>query len=47
MKKIGIIGAMDLELETLKSHMQDVKITKKTTMDFFEGSLNGTSVVIV
>lgn len=47
MKKIGIIGAMDLELETLKNHMQDVKITKKATMDFFEGTLNGTPVVIV
>ena len=47
MKKIGIIGAMDLELDTLKSHMQDVTITKKARMEFFEGSLNGTSVVIV
>lgn len=47
MNKIGIIGAMDLEVETLKSHMQDVKITKKATMEFFEGSLNGTAAVIV
>jgi len=47
MNKIGIIGAMDLEVETLKSHMQDVKITKKAAMEFFEGTLNGTAVVIV
>lgn len=47
MNKIGIIGAMDLEVETLKSHMQNVKITKKAGMEFFEGTLNGASVVIV
>ncbi len=47
MNKIGIIGAMDLEVETLKSHMQNVKITKKTGMEFFEGTLNGASVVVV
>ncbi len=47
MSKIGIIGAMDLEVETLKSHMQNVKITKKANMEFLEGSLNGTPTVIV
>ena len=47
MKKIGIIGAMDLELDTLKSHMQDVTIIKKARMEFLEGALNGTPVVIV
>lgn len=47
MSKIGIIGAMDLEVETLKSHMQNVKITKKANMEFLDGSLNGTPAVIV
>lgn len=47
MNKIGIIGAMDLEVETLKSHMQNTKITKKANMEFYEGSLNGTAAVIV
>ena len=47
MSKIGIIGAMDLEVETLKSHMTNVNITKKAGMDFHEGTLNGASVVVV
>ncbi|MCI5917849.1 MAG: 5'-methylthioadenosine/adenosylhomocysteine nucleosidase [Roseburia sp.] len=47
MKKIGIIGAMELEVETLKSKMQVTKTTKKARMEFFEGTLNGVSVVIV
>ena len=37
MKKIGIIGAMELEVETLKSKMNVVKTTKKANMEFFEG----------
>ena len=47
MNKIGIIGAMDLEVETLKSHMENVKITEKASMEFHEGTLNGASVVVV
>ncbi len=47
MKKIGIIGAMDLEVETLKNHMKDVKISKKANMEFLEGTLNQSPVVIV
>lgn len=47
MKKIGIIGAMELEVETLKSKMKDTKTTKKANMEFFEGTLNGVDVVIV
>ena len=47
MKKIGIIGAMELEVETLKAHMTTTKITTKAHMEFHEGTLNGTPVVIV
>ena len=47
MKKIGIIGAMELEVETLKAHMTTTNITTKATMEFHEGTLNGTPVVIV
>lgn len=47
MNKIGIIGAMDLEVETLKSHMENVEITKKAGMEFHEGTLNGASAVVV
>lgn len=45
--KIGIIGAMDLEIATLREKM-NVSATKTVaSMDFFEGTLNDTSVVIV
>ena len=47
MKKIGIIGAMELEVETLKEHMSAANITKKANMEFYEGTLNGAAVVIV
>ncbi len=47
MNKIGIIGAMELEVETLKSEMSVSKIVKKANMDFYEGTLNGANVVIV
>lgn len=47
MKKIGIIGAMELEVEELKSKMSVSNIVKKANMDFYEGTLNGASVVIV
>lgn len=47
MKKIGIIGAMDLEVEELKEKMSVSNITKKANMEFFEGTLNGAEVVIV
>lgn len=47
MKKIGIIGAMELEVETLKSKMEVKSTSKKARMEFFEGTLNGVEVVIV
>ena len=47
MKKIGIIGAMELEVETLKERMTTTHITQKANMEFYEGTLNGTDVVIV
>lgn len=47
MNKIGIIGAMELEVEELKAKMNDVTITKKAGMEFHEGTLHGASVVIV
>lgn len=47
MSKIGIIGAMELEVETLKSKMQVENIVRKASMEFYEGTLNGVSVVIV
>ena len=47
MNKIGIIGAMELEVEALKSKMTASQIVKKAGMEFHEGTLNGAQVVIV
>lgn len=47
MNKIGIIGAMDLEVDQLKSEMAVSEIRTVAGMDFYEGSLEGVSVVIV
>ena len=38
---------MELEVETLKAHMTTTNITTKANMEFHEGTLNGTPVVIV
>lgn len=47
MNKIGIIGAMEVEVETLISQMADIKKTEKARMTFHEGSLAGQDVVVV
>ncbi len=47
MSKIGIIGAMELEVKQLKTEMTVSNITKRAGMDFYEGTLNGASVVVV
>ena len=47
MKRIGIIGAMDLEVEHLKSEMQISRIVDKAGMEFYPGTLKGVDVVIV
>ena len=39
MKTIGIIGAMEVEVAILKEKMEDVRIIKKASMDFYEGIL--------
>lgn len=44
---IGIIGAMEQEVAKLKEMMEDVKVTKKASMEFYEGTLNGTQAVVV
>ena len=44
---IGIIGAMELEVETLKAHLTDLTITTKANMEFNEGKLGDVSVVVV
>lgn len=47
MSKIGIIGAMELEVESLKAEMTVTKVEKRARMEFYEGTLNGANVVIV
>ena len=46
MKRIGIIGAMELEVEALKSKLADLQVTERAGMQFFAGSLGGAAVVI-
>lgn len=47
MNRIGIIGAMELEVEALKQKMEQVTVTKKALMEFHQGILNGKEVVVV
>ena len=47
MTKLGIVGAMQLEVETLLAAMQDVKKTEKAVAVFYEGKLEGLDVVVV
>mgnify|MGYP005792098071 CR=1 FL=1 len=47
MNMIGIIGAMEVEVETLKQHMTEVELFKKASMEFHKGKLNGKDVVVV
>ncbi len=45
--KVGIIGAMEIEVESLKAEMSIKRTVKKASMDFFEGSIGNTEVVVV
>ena len=47
MKKIGIIGAMDEEVQILKGQMQKVQVRTIASMDFYEGELQGKDTVVV
>ncbi len=47
MDKIGIIGAMDEEVNQLKEKMEKVQVKRKAAMDFYSGKLESKDVVIV
>lgn len=47
MKKLGIIGAMDIEVALLKEQLTDPRVTHKAGSEFWEGTLRGLPVVIV
>lgn len=44
--KLGIIGAMDVEVATLMEHAQDAVLSERAGMRFCEGTLAGMPVVI-
>lgn len=44
---LGIIGAMEIEVNRIKEQMEDVSVTDKAGMSFFEGKWNGNDIVVV
>ena len=47
MSTVGIIGAMEVEVDTLKKHMKVKRTVNKARMEFCEGVLSGQEVVVV
>ena len=47
MVKLGIIGAMQQEVETLLTCMGEKKSSRKAGSTFYEGTLEGTEAVVV
>lgn len=47
MKKLGIIGAMDVEVATLKEKMEEKSVRTIAGSDYCEGKLEGMDVVVV
>jgi adenosylhomocysteine nucleosidase len=47
MTKLGIIGAMTIEIETLKENMENLQLSTRSGMEFCEGKLEGLDVVVV
>ena len=45
--KLGIIGAMDVEVATLKEKMEGATVSVKAGMEFCEGTLEGLPAVVV
>ena len=45
--KLGIIGAMDVEVATLKAKMEDVTVTTRAGMEYCAGKLEGLDAVVV
>ena len=47
MNKIGIIGAMEIEVNLLQEHLEQCSVTEKAGMSFYEGLLCDVPVVVV
>ena len=45
--KLGIIGAMDVEVATLKAKMENPTVTVRAGMEYYEGILEGLAAVVV
>ena len=45
--KLGIIGAMAVEVELLKEKMENLTVTNHAGMEFFDGKLEGLDAVVV
>ena len=45
--KLGIIGAMTIEVETLKQQMKNVSVTERAGMAFYAGTLENLPAVVV
>lgn len=44
---LGIIGAMDEEVNRLKANMENVQVKKKASMEFYLGTIRGKEAVVV
>jgi len=47
MTKLGIIGAMAVEVELLKEKMENLTVTTHAAMEFYDGKLEGLDAVVV
>lgn len=47
MKKIGIIGAMEIEVSLIKESLEEMKIIRQAGLDFYQGKIKGHEVVVV
>ena len=45
--KLGIIGAMDVEVAALKKQVEDARTVKRAGMEFVEGHIDNVTVVVV
>lgn len=44
---LGIVGAMDIEVDSLKNEMTDAKVKVVAGMDFYQGKIDNKDVVVV
>ena len=44
---LGIIGAMDVEVDSLKASMENIEVATVAGMDFYKGKISGKDVVVV